>query len=226
MPAEEESSETVSVAAAAMFGLAAMINSYLTVSSRQVVDAIREWQIEASAPLVVTIDGHGASGKSTLAQIVGQELGATVVHTDDFFRPSDPQRPRTAASQMSEYYDWERLRREAMTPLLAGQTAAFRAFDEATDSFKPGMAQAEPADLILLEGVSSTTPELSDIVDRTVLVQTPEPERTWRLMARVTPEIWDDNWLAAERGYFATRPAHAFDLVVSGSTTEPAEVSR
>jgi uridine kinase len=224
MPAEEESSETVSVATAAKFGLAAVINSYLTVSSRHVVDAIREWQIAASAPLVVTIDGHGASGKSTLARIVGQELGATVVHTDDFFRPGDPTRPRTAASQMSEYYDWERLRREAMTPLLAGRTADFRAFDEATDGFKPETVQVEPADLILLEGVSSTTPELSDLVDRTVLVQTPEPERTWRLMARVTPEIWDDNWLAAERAYFATRPAHAFDLVVSGSTTEPPEV--
>ena len=54
----------------------------------------------------------------------------------------------------------------------------------------------------MLEGVFSASPELADLVDRSVFVDTPEPERLRRLHARVTPEEWDTDWLAAEQAYF------------------------
>ena len=39
---------------------------------------------KAGSTKVIGIDGHGGSGKTTLAAHVGKRLGAEIVHTDDF----------------------------------------------------------------------------------------------------------------------------------------------
>ena len=49
----------------------------------------------AKNPLVIAIDGKSASGKTTFANL----LGATVIHTDDFFRP----RNEKGVLEISEY---------------------------------------------------------------------------------------------------------------------------
>ena len=55
-------------------------------------------------------------------------------------------------------------------------------------------------------------------VDRSVFVDTPEPERLCRLRAQTTPSEWDDDWLKAEQAYFGlVRPPSSFDLIVSGT---------
>jgi uridine kinase len=182
----------------------------------QVAEAIRGWRREAGGVLVVAIDGHGAAGKSLLAETVAGRLAASLIRLDDFFRAAGS----TAApgeSPMAAYYDWQRLRREALEPLRRGERTSFRAFDWQRNGYLRELISVEPAELILLEGVSATVAVLSDLVDRTILVLTPESERFARLHDRIADEAWDDAWLAAERSYFAERPASWFDLVVSGS---------
>ena len=92
-----------------------------------------------------------------------------------------------------------------------------------------------PAGLILLDGVYSGAPELADLIDRAVFVQTPETERLRRLRTLVAPEDWDNEWLQAEKSYFTgVRPPRSFDLVVPGTgalapapaTPAPAEPRR
>lgn len=39
----------------------------------------------AKQPMLVGIDGHGDSGKSTFAAALAKNTGATIVHTDDFY---------------------------------------------------------------------------------------------------------------------------------------------
>jgi uridine kinase len=182
----------------------------------QIADAIRRWRREAGGTLVVAIDGHGAAGKSLLAEAVGGPLTASLIHLDDFFREAGST-ATPGESPMAAYYDWQRLRREVLEPLRGGERASFRAFDWERNGYLPDLVIVEPAELILLEGVSSTVGVLSDLVDRTVLVVTPESERVARLRDRIADEVWDDAWLAAERSYFAERPESWFDLVVSGS---------
>jgi uridine kinase len=178
--------------------------------------------------LVVAIDGHGASGKSTIAAAVAATVGAALVHTDDFFRqPVGGGR----VSALAAYYDWERLRAEALEPLRAGRVARFRRFDWAHGdvpvepvTVEPVTVEpvtVEPAAVILLEGVFSAAPELADLVDAAVLVETPEPVRLRRLRARISPGEWDSAWLDAERAYFRDPENHrSFCLIVFGSTTE------
>ena len=192
-------------------------------SAGRVIRAAARWQ--AAQPggrgvLVLAIDGHGAAGKSTLADAVARATGAALVHTDDFFR-AWPARSRPAAASaraMACYYDWRRLRAQALDPLRGRRGATFRRFDWERGRGLDGHVTVQPSDLVLVEGVFSAAAELSDLVDRSVFVETPEPERLRRLRRLVTPEEWDEDWLAAERSYFGrTRPPVSFDLVVPGT---------
>ena len=185
-------------------------------ATRQIVDAISGWRPQKTGPLVVAIDGHGAAGKSVLAEAVSRQLAAAVVHLDDCFREAGSA-AGDGESPMAAYYDWQRLRREVLEPLHRGERASFRAFDWESNGYLPGLVVIEPAELILVEGVSSTAAALIELIDRNVLVVTPESERVARLHERIGDEVWDDEWLAAERSYFADRPEGWFDLVVSGS---------
>ena len=181
-------------------------------SARAVVDAVGHWRAGQSGPLVVAIDGHGAAGKSAIAAVVSDAAGATLVHVDDFFRESG-----SDGAGMAAYYDWDRLRGEALEPLRRGAAASYAAFDWETDGFRPGLVAVAPANVIVVEGVTATADALAGCIDRTVLVVTPERERLERLHERIGAGIWDEAWLAAERGYLGSRPERWFDLVVSGS---------
>src|SRR5262249_20958820 len=177
-------------------------------------------------------DGHGASGKSTIAAAVTEETGAVLVHTDDFFDPGrgpgellhGVRRGLSAAPAppddhaLGGYYDWRRPPARALEPLRAGRAAQFRRFDWERGGGLDGIVCVTPGPLIVLEGVFSASPELSDLVDRSVYVDTPEPERLRRLRAQTTPSEWDDEWLKAEQAYFGLiRPPSSFDLIVSGT---------
>jgi uridine kinase len=189
-------------------------------STDRVIKAAARWQAAQPGVLVLAIDGHGAAGKSTIADAVARATGAALVHTDDFFRaPPAPARLAAADTRaMEDYYDWRRLRAQALEPLRARHAATFRRFDWERGRGLDGRVAVPPSDLILVEGVFSAATELSDLVDRSVFVETPEPERLRRLRRLVRPEEWDEDWLAAERSYFGrTRPPSSFDLVVPGT---------
>ncbi len=150
---------------------------------------------------MVAIDGHGAAGKTTIAGEVAIALDAMIVHTDDYFydeREAGDRRP------MAQYYAWQALREEQLEPTIEWLRGG-------------GIGPSPQPPLVLVEGVSSASPALADLVDRTVFVSTPEPLRLQRLHGRISDEEWDEEWLYAERLYFASRPPDSFDLVVSGS---------
>ncbi len=199
-----------------------------------VVGALDLWCTGSPGVIVVAIDGYGASGKSTLADSLRAVTGARVVRTDDFFlrgggEDPDPKRvqtrspaagPRTRRPEreLGDFYDVARLRVEALEPLRAGQEAVFHPFDWVLGMVSCTETHIAPADLVLLDGVYSSAPELSDLIDRTVFVETPETERLRRLRTLVAPEDWDNEWLQAEKSYFTgVRPPRSFDLVVPGT---------
>ncbi len=199
------------------------------------VAALQLWRCASASVAIVAIDGYGASGKSTIADHLCAATGASLVRTDDFFLPTERQ-PRAGAGgkaggagepalgeasrPLVSFYDLTRLRAEALELLSAGHEAVFNAFDWDTGAISGRLTRVEPADLVLVEGVCSSAPELSDLVDRAIFVDTPEPDRLRRLEGRIAPQDWDWDWLAAEKHYFsATRPMTSFDLVIRGSGT-------
>ncbi len=197
------------------------------------VRALELWRGAGGGVTIVAIDGHGASGKSTIAEGLCARTGASIVRTDDFFMSrgqdvpvAERGEPRsvTAASvgetgrRIGSYYDVSRLRAEGLEPLRAGREAVFRAFDWDLGAVSSKQTRVEPNDLVLLEGVYSGAPELGDLVDRAIYVDTPEPERLRRLRGRIAPEDWDEEWLRAEKEYFdSARPLKSFDFVIRGA---------
>jgi uridine kinase len=191
-----------------------------------VTDAIRRLHGGAThGALVVAVDGHSGAGKSTLAGAVADTIDAAVVHVDDFYRdlPDEERLNLTPAQGVDRYFDWERLRAEALLPLVQLMRARYGCFDWATGCGLTKAVTVNPREIVLVEGVYSARPEFDDLLDLKVLVEVADEVRERRRQHRVRtvsrddPHGWDARWDAAERHYFgAIRPRETFDLIVPG----------
>ncbi len=201
----------------------------------------RIWQLRSSAalgallaaistcdpkagPLVVALDGPSGAGKSTLARALALEAEICLLHSDDFYRGELPQlspRERDAMSDAevaASVLDWRRLRVEALEPLVRFRPATFRPYDwQRNDGRLAAVQRVQPAGLVVVEGVYSTRPELSDLIDLTVLVDVAPAARWARLARRPDDPAWTRFWDRGEDHYFRViRPRTGFDLRVRG----------
>jgi uridine kinase len=200
----------------------------LRIGIEAVVAAARRLMAEHQRPIVIALDGPSGSGKTTGAQYLQKELEATVIPCDDFFASDIPD-PKWDQFSVIERYekaiDWRRMRREAIEPLLAGETARWRTYDfaaglreDGTYGLQDDFIARKPAKVIILEGAFSSRVELSDLVDITVLVDAPIEVRNARLRAREEAkflERWHKLWDPVEEYYYSElRPAESFDFVL------------
>jgi uridine kinase len=193
-----------------------------------IVAGIERLLASQTRPIVVALDGGSGAGKSALAALIEHEIDAASIPLDDFFAAEipDPQWDRfTVNEKLAHVFDWHRLRDDAITPLLQGRPARWRAFDFASGLRPDGTyglqyepTERKPADVILLEGAYSAGPALAGVVDLAVLVNVPVEVRHARLRAREDPaflERWHARWDTVEDYYFhRVRPKESFDLVV------------
>lgn len=192
-----------------------------------VVSAVRERRdATRSGVLMVALDGRSGAGKSTLAAAIAEAVEAAVVHVDDFYRdmPDTDRLTLSPTQGVERYFDWERLRDEALAPLVREQPALFGCFDWFAGCGLTAPTIVQPHDIVVVEGVYSARPEFDDLLDLRVLVEAPEEareqrrQRRLRTVSRDDPQGWDARWDAAERVYFDTiRPPDTFDLIVSGT---------
>ncbi len=171
--------------------------------------------------MIVGIDGCGGAGKSTLARGINEALGgrAAIISCDDFYRPLiGAQYSRlTPEEAYDNYFDWRRLRDEVLTPLRDGNRARYQRYDWSSDSLAEWI-EIEPRELVIVEGVFSTRPELRPLIDVAIFIETPRDERIRRMLARPQPSsAWMDRWMAAEDWYLEQiAPQHRSDIVIEG----------
>ncbi len=201
----------------------------LTEACATIVATVRRAAASGQVPLVVAFDGRSGAGKSSLASLVAKEASAVVVLLDDFFAASTPNADwdrMTVEERGVNVFDWTRVRTEAIMPLLAGRMARWHPFDfdsgpraDGTYGMKTEVIEVEPASVIVIDGAYSSGPQLADLVDLTVLVETSETERWARLTRREEAEFlaqWHARWTAVEDFYFSNvRPRSSFDLIVT-----------
>lgn len=170
-------------------------------------------------PALIAIDGHSAAGKSTLARAL-QEVrrDVQIVYGDDFYRvmPETERFGLDASTGYKRYYDWERLERQVLAPLINGQTAHYRAYNWKTGALGDWKA-VQPYGAVIVEGVFSARPELRGYYDAIFLVETEEKTRAWRQKQRAdAADAWLERWDAAEKHYLKTTELHAYaDLIIS-----------
>lgn len=205
-----------------------MERDHLTATSQKAVQTVAsEIQRRLKArtrPLVVSMDGGSGAGKSTLAAPVASEVGATVVQCDDFYAATvtDAEWDRyTPEQKCRRCIDWRRMRHEVVEPLLAGRIALYQPYSLTSANGLAGdWVRKEPAPVIILDGIYSALPEVSDLVDFTVLVDVAPGIRCQRHNLREGHDdaAWHARWDPAEDYYFTrVRPRSSFDLVVTNT---------
>ena len=201
----------------------------LTEACAAITELVTRSAASGQVPLVVAFDGRSGTGKSTLASRVAEAVQAAVVLLDDFFAASIPNADwdrMTAEERGTRVFDWARVRTQAVGPLRAGKAACWHPFDfetgpraDGTYGMKAAVVEVEPAPVIIIDGAYSSGPQLADLVDLTVLVETSETERWTRLTRREEAEFlaqWHARWTAVEDFYFSNvRPRSTFDLIVT-----------
>jgi uridine kinase len=154
---------------------------------------------------VVAIDGHGGSGKSSLAALLSPKLDAPVVHTDDF------------ASWDNPVDWWPELIEKVLEPLAAGRSASYR--PTSWGGPERESVVIEPADVVLIEGVTASRESFRPHLAYSIWIETPSELRLTRGLKRDGDEALDDwsRWMAEEDAYVEReRPTEHADVVLPG----------
>jgi energy-coupling factor transporter ATP-binding protein EcfA2 len=164
---------------------------------------------------LVAVDGHSASGKTTLARRLAAALPrSAVLHSDDL-------------AWHHSLFDWRELLLDGvLRPLWAGHAVDYRPPPWSERGRAGSIRVAAGTEILVLEGVGASRRDLTDLVDAAVWVETDEPERARRdderiAAGEVTREVYD-SWMAVENPFLAAdRPWTRADAVVAGNSPLP-----
>jgi para-aminobenzoate synthetase len=181
-------------------------------------------------PLIMAIDGGSGSRKTTIAKEIADTLNSVIIPLDDFFSANIPDSKWdyfTIEEKLEKVFDWNRLRKSALEPLLSKKRASWKAFDsesgvqnDGTYKMKQEFVTREPGDVIVLEGAYSSSPKIADLLRFTVLLDVLVSKRHSRLEIREESNLeflrhWHQRWDAVEEYYFnKIRPKNSFDIVI------------
>jgi uridine kinase len=163
----------------------------------------------ASASLVfVGIGGHGASGKSTLAKRIAEEVDDTlIVATDSFWNGSE--------------FELDRLRTEVVDVLLAGEVAHYDEWDWASKELRPGRSVV-PAGVVIIEGVCALHQMFRNDLAVRIWIDTPSDVRLARGIERDgegSRSTWVDVWMPNEAAYVRRDdPVTCAHVIVDGTS--------
>lgn len=159
---------------------------------------------QSRQPLIVALDGRCASGKTTLAALLQQQTGCSVVHMDHFFlRPE--QRTRERLEQPGGNVDYERFLAEVLEPLRAGKDCSYRPYDCKQQKLTEPVAVRQDR-LIVVEGSYSCHPTLWERYDLHVFLTVNPQEQLRRIERRNGPqglEMFRQRWIPLEERYFS-----------------------
>jgi uridine kinase len=163
---------------------------------------------------LVAIDGHGGSGKSTVAELLATELEAEIVHTDDFASWDEP----------VEW--WPRVVERVLEPIAAGAASvSYPRSQWWPDHHPEPVVDQQVTAVMVLEGVTALRSEFRPFLTLGIWVETPLETCLARGLARdrdlgtaaEVEALWR-KWLAAEEAYVERDdPRAAADLVVDGT---------
>jgi uridine kinase len=167
----------------------------------------------------IAVDGHGGSGKSSVAAYLAHKLHAEIIRTDDF------------ASWDNPLYWWPLVIERVFRPIEGGATKLSYPRSKWWPNHHPEpMIDQLVTSIMILEGVSSLRKEFRTYLSYGIFVDTPEEICLERGIKRDVStgkpreevvKLWQQ-WLHEENSYFKRdQPKRYADLVIDG--TQPFE---
>jgi uridine kinase len=173
---------------------------------------IRRCEPRLGGTRLIAVDGPSGSGKTTFANRLGTVLTAPVVHTDDLLDGWDDQ-----------FTFWDRLEKLVLAPLRDGRAGEYQRYLWHRGEFGGKPVTVSPAEVVLLEGVSSARRVIRPELSLAVFVCAPPDLRWKRALARdggddVAFRAYLERWRRAEDRHFAEDDTAAYaDLLVDGA---------
>jgi uridine kinase len=165
---------------------------------------------------LVAVDGPSGAGKTWFADRLAKVLDAPVVHTDELLDGWDDQ-----------FTFWSRLEELVLAPLRHGRAATYQRYQWDRRSFGGLPVRVEPADAVLMEGLSSARRVIRAELSYSIFVTAPVGLRVSRVLARddgddIAFRAYLERWRLAEDRHFAEDgTVEAADLVVDGAAEGP-----
>ena len=169
----------------------------------EVFSWLKKQLAEKAGPMLITLDGPCASGKTTLAGELAAAFGAAVIHTDDFVIPH-AQKTRERLAVPGGNCDVERLVREVVAPFKAGDPVRYRRYDCMADCLQPE-EELPFAPCLILEGCYCNLPAIRAYADARLFLDAPWEIRERRLLEResaASMQRFLDRWIPLENAYF------------------------
>lgn len=163
------------------------------------------------SPLILSLDGRAASGKSTFSQALFQALQeanlgkGALIHGDDFFLRSE-QRTKERLNQPGENIDYERLQKEVLDPALSHQAIVYQPFNCSTFSLEEPISLGK-VDWLILEGSYSLNAHLASYASLSFFLTCDSSVQKARILKRSNPQKLQDfetRWIPLEENYIAT----------------------
>ena len=167
---------------------------------------------------LLAIDGLPVSGKSTLADRLEAELGATIVYLDDFVRPEAEWRGKVGPAFPFPYIRYDEFSQAVMT-LVQRQTARYRRYDWAAGRLADAVTEIGADGLVVIEGVSTLNPDLAPLYDLRLWVESDAATTLDASLARGVGDWereWRDLFMPSVALYLASDPRPRADHIVAG----------
>ena len=152
-------------------------------------------------PIVLALDGFCASGKSTLAELLHEQYGARVIHTDDFYLPSEMRSPERYAEPGGTIH-YERLKAEVID-CLAEPSLTYGVFDIRTFSVASTVTLARTP-VTVIEGAYASHPFFGNYAGIRCFMETSPDEQRQRILTRNGAErlkMFEERWIPYEIAY-------------------------
>lgn len=165
---------------------------------------------------VIAIDGRCASGKTTLAKELSEELGAGVIHMDDFFLPGE-MRTGERLREPGGNVHYERFATEVLAGLRSKASFSYGRFDCRRMEIA-GRVIVPEGRLRIVEGAYSCHPYFGNYMDLRIFRDVPPEIQCGRIRARngeTALKKFREKWIPMEETYFgAYRIAEQADIII------------
>lgn len=161
-------------------------------------------QTNSTRPFLIAIDGMCGSGKTTLANFLAKELGASVFHMDDFFLQPH-QRTEERLNEPGGNVDYERFKEEILDHIADTDGVTYRPFNCHEWKLADKTITIPYNDIVIVEGSYSHHPYFNDVYDIKIFLEISPSEQRKRITARDGEAIWpmfENKWIPMENRYF------------------------